>query len=125
MLILFKVGSTDYTASILNDETYKVKKNDEFDVWRDANRVEHRKKVRTRVAGSFNLKFRDEASYTSFLTTLAAEKQAEEYYPCSIYCNNTKTVENVNLFINFEPVLIQESSMQLRFKEFPVEVRER
>ena len=74
MLILFKVGSTDYTASILNDETYNVKKNDEFDVWKDANRVEHRKKVRTRVAGSFNLKFRDEASYTSFLTTLAAEK---------------------------------------------------
>lgn len=125
MLILFKVGTTDYTANILNDETYNVRKDDVFDVWEDANRVEHRNIVRTRVAGSFNLKFRDEASYTSFLTTLAAAKQAEGYYSCSIYCNNTKTVENVNLFISFEPVLVQESSMQLSFKEFALEVRER
>lgn len=99
---LFKIGETNFT-SFITVPSYKVNKNDVYMSWTDANHKQHRFLTRRQVSGSFSMLFDSVTDYNLFLSTIESKKNREGYIPnCRVYCNNTNTVENVDLFIDFE-----------------------
>lgn len=123
-LNLLKIGQIDYTNNIL-EGSFEVSKKDVVDSWTDANRVERRNIVRTRIEGQFKMKFLSLDAYNDFIANMVASKQREGFYPCEIRCNNTQTVEPADLFIDFDTALRQNGSLQLTYEEFSVNVMER
>lgn len=122
-LELFKVDSTDYTNNIIN-ESYEVQDNDVYQSWTDANFITHREKVRTKVEGKFTMRFRSLSTYQNFVTYMASKKTTGSYYPCSVYCNNTRTKKTVNLFVTWAPKAIQRPDMVMDYGEFDVTISE-
>ena len=123
MLNLFTVGAVNYTTKIVMD-SYAVQKTKEFQTWTDANLVSHKYGGRTRIKGSFTMKFQNKAEYDAFVSTLASAEQAGGYYIATVYCVNTNTTEIANLTIDYSPTLTQHDNLQLDVLEFNVDVEE-
>ena len=96
---LFLIGSTDLTP--WEDTTkHAVNREDIFVSWTDGNWVEHREIMRTRVAGTVVLGFKREADFTMFMGLLTSERNANGYYPITVWCSNTNTTETVDVFFD-------------------------
>lgn len=100
-MIFFKIGTTDLTdyADIQN---FNINKQDVYQDWTDGNWIAHRDIVRTRIAGSFQLGFKDSADWAAFLTILETEKESAGYYPVTTYVNNTGASETINAFLDIQ-----------------------
>lgn len=122
-MILFKIGSNDYTNNILN-ETYAVKDEIIYNEWTDGNYISHRDILRNKVAGAFVMRFRRLEEYESFIQTLNSSRTAEGYNICSIHCNNTHSLKNCNLFISIDSTLGQKDNLIFDYGEINVEVGE-
>ena len=120
---LFIVATNDYTNNIVLD-SYAVQKTDEFETWTDANLVTHKYAGRTRVKGSFSMRFMKKSQYDAFVTALATAKQSGGYWIATLYCVNTNTNEIANVDINFAPKLSQKANLQQDVLEFTVSVEE-
>lgn len=120
---LFTVAQTNYSNRIVLN-TYAVQKTDEFETWTDANLVTHKYAGRTRIKGSFSMRFIKKSDYDAFVTALANAKQSGGYYIAQLYCVNTNTTELANVIIDFAPVLSQKRNLQLDVLEFQVNIEE-
>ena len=120
---LFTVASTNYTNNIVMD-TYAVQKVDEYETWKDANLVSHKYAGRTRIKGSFSMRFMKKSDYDAFVAALALAKQPGGYYLATLYCVNTNTTEIANMLISFAPTLSQKSNLVQDVLEFNVDVEE-
>lgn len=120
---LFIVAATDYSNNIVLD-TYAVQKTDEFQTWTDANLVTHKFAGRTRIKGSFSMRFMKKSQYDAFVTALATAKQSGGYWIATLYCVNTNSSEIANVTINFAPTLSQKANLQKDVLEFQVTVEE-
>lgn len=100
-MIFFKIGTTDLTdyADIQN---FNINKQDVFQEWTDGNWIDHRDIVRTRIAGSFQLGFKDSADWSAFLALLTSQKDEAGYYPVTTYVNNTGAAETINAFLDIQ-----------------------
>ena len=96
---LFTIGSTDLTKWERTAD-HAVNREDVYETWTDGNWVDHRVITRTRVVGTVTLSFAKETEYSSFMTLLTSERDAEGYYPISVWCSNTNTTESVNAFLD-------------------------
>lgn len=123
-LNLFVVGSTDYTNNIIN-ESYDVQKTDVFETWTDANYKIHRETIRTRIEGSFTMRFLSLASYQAFVSHMAQQKTSGGYYSCTIWSNNTQESNTAELFIEWAPKAVQRPDLVMDYSEFTVNVTER
>lgn len=125
MLGLFTVGATDYSNNILNDGSYDVWKIDITDEWTDARRRTHKNIVRTRIEGSFSMKFRNESSYQGFLAALSAVKDPEGFYVVGIKPGNGET-QTINAYIDYRAVTEQDGAGRLvHTAPFTVSIEER
>lgn len=95
----FKISSTDLTA-YEDIQNHDVNREDIYDTWVDGNWITHRVIARTRISGTVKLGFRSATDFSTFMTLLGSAKDAEGYYPISVYCNNTGTTETVNAFLD-------------------------
>ena len=120
---LFTVGTVNYTNNIVLD-SYAVQKTKEYETWTDANLVTHKYAGRTRIKGSFSMRFLKKSDYDAFVTTLANAEQSGGYYIASLYCVNTNTTEIANVTIDFAPYLSQKSNLQQDVLEFEVQIEE-
>lgn len=120
---LFTVGTVNYTNNIVLD-SYAVQKTKEYETWTDANLVTHKYAGRTRIKGSFSMRFLKKSDYDSFVTTLANAEQSGGYYIATLYCVNTNTTEIANVTIDFAPYLSQKSNLQQDVLEFEVQIEE-
>lgn len=121
--MLFTVNAVDYTPFIIS-ESYKINRQDAFRSWTDANGIQHRVVYRTKVSGSFEIKFINRAMFQSFLTALEAVKQ-DGYHTVSLYINNTLTVVTLDAFITIEPAMQAQYSGVPEMCKFTVKVEER
>ena len=96
---LFKIGATDLTKWERTEE-HNVNRTDVYEVWTDGNWVDHRVIARTRISGTVVLSFARETDYSSFLSLLSTERDEEGYYPISVYCSNTGTLETINAYLD-------------------------
>lgn len=95
----FKISSTDLTA-FEDIQNHDVNRDDVYDTWTDGNWVDHRVIVRTRISGTVKLGFKKATDFADFMTLLGTAKDAEGFYPISVYCNNTGTTETINAFLD-------------------------
>lgn len=99
MTNLFKIDTTDLTPWEKTSE-HEANKTEVWEEWTDGNLVTHRVVSRTRVTGKVILNFSRLTDYTAFLTLLSTKRNVNGYYPVSIYCSNTDTLETVNAFLD-------------------------
>lgn len=96
---LFKINTTDLTK--YEDATqHDVNRADIWAEWTDGNWVTHRIIGRTRVSGTVVLNFSRQADFNTFISLLSSERNANGYYPISVYCSNTGTTESVDAFLD-------------------------
>ena len=99
MTNLFKIDTTDLTPWEKTSE-HEANKTEVWEEWTDGNLVTHRAVSRTRVTGKVILNFSRLTDYTAFLTLLSTKRNVNGYYPVSVYCSNTDTLETVNAFLD-------------------------
>lgn len=99
MTNLFKIDTTDLTPWEKTSE-HEANKTEVWEEWTDGNLVTHRVVSRTKVTGKVILNFSRLTDYTAFLTLLSTKRNVNGYYPVSIYCSNTDTLETVNAFLD-------------------------
>lgn len=96
---LFKISTTDLTKWE-DTSKHSVNRADVFEEWVDGNWVTHRVIARTRVAGKVTLSFSREADYAAFVALLTSARNADGYYPVTVWCSNTNTTETINAFLD-------------------------
>lgn len=99
MTNLFKIDTTDLTPWEKTSE-HEANKTEVWEEWTDGNLLTHRVVSRTKVTGKVILNFSRLTDYTAFLTLLSTKRNVNGYYPVSIYCSNTDTLETVNAFLD-------------------------
>ena len=99
MTNLFKIDTTDLTPWEKTSE-HEANKTEVWEEWTDGNLVTHRVVSRTRVTGKVILNFSRLTDYTAFLTLLSTKRNVNGYYPVSVYCSNTDTLETVTAFLD-------------------------
>ena len=98
----FTVNQTDCSANVIAG-TYKVNNEPVYKEWDDANYVTHKKKLRDRVVGSFDMFFRTANEYSSFLTTLASATTNEKT-TLTVSVNNTQTDKTGYFYVTHDAV---------------------
>lgn len=85
--------------------TYNVNVLEEFEEWTDSNYDIHRKLLRNRVEGTFDLKFKSIADYESFLTVLTKAKTTtgQNYIEMDAFCTNKGASYNKKFYYEFTP----------------------
>lgn len=101
MTNLFKISTTDLTG-YEDTSQHAVNKVDVFEEWIDGNWNTHRVIARQRVGGTVVLNFSRAADFSAFQTLLSTARNANGYYPITVYCNNTGTTETINAFLDLE-----------------------
>lgn len=99
MTDLFKISSTDLTKWE-DTQKHNVNRTDVFEEWTDGNWTTHRVISRTRISGSVVLNFSRESDYANFITLLSTARNADGYYPITVWCSNTNTSETINAFLD-------------------------
>lgn len=121
--MLFSVNNVDFTRSIIST-SYEMNKQDVFEAWTDANGISHRSIYRSKISGSFELKFINRAKYNAFISALNAVK-TDGYYPVTVYVNNTLATETINAFVHIAPSMTAQYSDYPEMEQFSVEVEQR
>lgn len=85
--------------------TYNVNVMEEYEEWTDSNYDIHRKLLRNRIEGSFNLKFKSIADYEEFLDVLAKAKTTtgQNYIKMSAFVTNKGQILTKMFYFEFEP----------------------
>lgn len=99
MTNLFKISSTDLTPWE-KTENHDVNRDDVFEEWIDGNWITHRVISRTRISGTVQLSFARQADFNGFLSLMSSARDANGYYPVTVYCSNTGTTETINAFLD-------------------------
>ena len=97
--VFFKISTTDLTPWE-DVQTHEVNREDVYETWTDGNWVDHRVVVRTRITGKVSLGFDKAADFAAFQTLLSSARDADGYYPITVYCANTGTLETVNAYLD-------------------------
>lgn len=121
--MLLTINSVDFTPYIIS-KSYEVNKQDVYEGWTDANGIAHRSIYRTKISGTFTMKFIDRTKYSAFLTALSAVK-TDGYYAVTLYVNNTLSSETINAFVTIHPAMTAQYSNYPEFEQFQVEVVQR
>lgn len=124
MPIIFKIGNTDLTAFV--DKTaHSANKAEESSSWTDGNWIDHVETVRTRVTGSDTLKFKRKTDFDTFFALLTSERNANHYYPITVWVDNTQTSETVNAFLSVTGDTVWDVTCPREWRGVTVSYRER
>ena len=121
--MLFEVLETDFTPYIVSG-SYKMNQQDSYEEWTDGNGIKHRNVYRTKISGSFEMKFINRAAYGSFLAALDAVK-TDGYYTVTVFVNNTLFPQTIEAFITIEPSMAAQYLHIPEFEQFSVKVEQR
>lgn len=121
---LFVISSTDLT-SWEDKEKHEVNRADVWEEWVDGNWVTHRVIARTRVTGKVVLNFAKESDFASFITLLSSARNADGYYPITVWCSNTNTTETVNAFLDIDGDTKWDVTAPIKHHSVTVEITQR
>lgn len=121
--IMFAINGADYSHRVVG-AGYAVQKNDEYNLWTDANGKEHRSAYRTRIEGKFNMLFLNITEYDAFETVLKLAKNSDLTYPITIYDNKTASSVNIDAFIEFTPSRYRMPNWTDTMEQIEVTIRE-
>lgn len=99
---MIEVNGIDFTECV-QETTYKVDEQDVFTKWTDANGVDHRKVIRQRITGSFDLVFIEgyKKTYTEFMEAVKAAK-TDGALEITLSVNNLDEVKTISCFYSIK-----------------------
>lgn len=124
-MIVFSIAGQDLSCYILVP-TYTMNSEDVVTrSWTDANEIEHRVIVRTRVSGSFKMKFHNKDTYLEILDLFEQTKTEDGYTPVEVYVNNLNEVKEINAFVTCAPANTMPLYGVDAYDGFTVNIKER
>lgn len=122
---LLKINTTDVTGNIVQN-TYTVNKLPVYKDYEDANGETHRRFIRNKVKGSFQMVFKDLTDYQTFQSLLETNRSASNFtVPVTLYDNISGTTLTTNVFIDYKLTVMQKPSLAEYMKVFDVTIEER
>lgn len=122
---LLKVNTTDVTGHIVQN-TYMVNKLPVYKTYQDANGATHRRHIRDKLQGKFQMVFSDLSDYATFKALIDANTSATNFsVPVTAYDNLSGNHYTVNAFIDYEPTVMQSASLKEYMKVIDVKIEER
>lgn len=123
---LFKVNNTDMTGHVVQN-TYKINNLPVYKEYTDANGMTHKRYIRNRFKGSMQMVFSDIDDYLDFRTLLDESRSPTNFsVPVTLYDNLTGDTESVDVFIDYEPTVMQtEDARKEYMKVIDVSIEER
>lgn len=124
-ITLFKINNTDFSGNIV-DGSYQVSKANVYKTYEDANGATHRRFIRTKISGKFQMFFRTLQEYQAFVTAIDTNKSATTFaVPVSLYDNYGGTLITTNAFIDFKPTIALDGTMSEYMETYEVSIEER
>ena len=123
-MVLLKIGELDITPFIVLN-TYEVSSQPEYNSWFDGNHVERRAVKRTRLKGSFSVKFFKAKDYQDFLSAIETNKTLGDYLEATVYDNKARNTVTTDVFLDYEPANVEPSVGWSFNDEIEVELTER
>lgn len=122
---LFKVNTTDLTGHVVQN-TYSVNNLPVYKEYKDADEVTHKRFLRNKLQGTFQMAFKDLTDYASFKATLDNNRSATNFsIPCTLYDNISGTHITANCFIDYKLTVMQSTSLKEFMNVFDVAIEER
>lgn len=122
---LLKINTTDVTGNIVQN-TYTVNKLPVYKDYEDANGETHRRFIRNKVKGSFQMVFKDLTDYQTFQSLLETNRSASNFtVPVTLYDNISGTTLTTNVFIDYKLTVMQKPNLAEYMKVFDVTIEER
>ncbi len=121
---LFKIGTTDLTGHVVQN-TWKVNKLPVYKTYKDANEETHKRFLRDKVSGSFQLVFKDLTEYAAFNTLINSKRSASSFtVPCTVYDNISGTQISINAFLDYDLTVKQSAGLDEYIEPFDVKIEE-
>lgn len=121
---LFKIGNTDLTGHVVQN-TWKVNKLPVYKTYKDANEETHKRFLRDKVSGSFQLVFKDLTEYAAFNTLINSKRSASSFtVPCTVYDNISGTQISINAFLDYDLTVKQSAGLDEYIEPFDVKIEE-
>lgn len=122
---LFKISTTDLTGHVVQN-TYSVNNLPVYKEYKDADEETHRRFLRNKLQGTFQMVFKDLTDYATFKTMLDNNRSASTFtVPCTLYDNISGTHITANCFIDYKLTVMQSTSLKEFMKVFDVTIEER
>lgn len=102
-LPLFIIAGVLDLTNFIEVPTYKVNLKDGYDEWTDMNKVDHHDINKQKAEGTFSVKFETLEQFQTFLIVMKDYKKSNGAYDCSVYCTNTLSAINAEMYIDFDP----------------------
>lgn len=121
---LFKIGTTDLTGHVVQN-TWNVNKLPVYKTYKDANEETHKRFLRDKVSGSFQLVFKDLTEYAAFNTLINSKRSASSFtVPCTVYDNISGTQISINAFLDYDLTVKQSAGLDEYIEPFDVKIEE-
>lgn len=118
---LFTVGTTDLTKWE-KTEDHEVNRSDVYETWVDGNWVDHRVIARTRITGKVELGFSRESDFAAFMTLMSSARDAEGFYPISVWCSNTNSTESINAYLDLSGDTVWDVTCPRKYHQITVTI---
>lgn len=123
--VLLKIGNTNVSDNIVAD-SYSVYNQPVYKVYEDANGVTHKRFIRDKIEGSFEMFFRTMRGYTDFVALLDTNTSPSDFSVlCTIYDTKRSNVYTINAFIEFEPTIALDGTLNEYMKVLKIKLEER
>jgi hypothetical protein len=121
---LLKIGTTDLTGHVVQN-TWNVNKLPVYKTYKDANEETHKRFLRDKVSGSFQLVFKDLTEYAAFNTLINSKRSASSFtVPCTVYDNISGTQISINAFLDYDLTVKQSAGLDEYIEPFDVKIEE-
>lgn len=122
---LFKINTTDVSDNIVQN-TYQVNRLPVYKTYEDANGATHRRFIRDKVRGKFQMFFKYMEDYEIFKALIDDNMSSVNFsIPCTLYDNLTGDSYTINAFIDYSPTLMMDAGRREYLKVLDITIEER
>lgn len=123
--VLLKIGNTNVSDNIVAD-SYSVYNQPVYKAYEDANGVTHKRFIRDKIEGSFEMFFRTMRGYTDFMDLINTNTSSSDFSVlCTVYDTKRSDVYTINAFIEFEPTITLDGTLNEYMKVLKIKLEER
>ena len=121
---LFKIGTTDLTGNIVQN-TYAVNNLPIYKEYKDANEQTHRRFLRNKVSGTFEMVFEDMTDFATFQSLVESSRSTTNHsVTCTVYDNISGTTMTINAFLDYRLTAKQALDLKEYYQPFEVSIEE-
>lgn len=121
----FTRGMTFYPyTDVLDRKSYAVNRTQVTQEWTDANWIRHRPVVRERVTGTIHLGFANANRYSTFLSRLAQNRDADGANRVSLLVLNSGQQETINAFLTVTTEGKWDEANQREWQDVTIKIEE-